>query len=116
MKVLSSTVVAVAALAFLSVVPTTARASLVLKGGSIDASFTDLSGVGFGASPSMLTLQTNGIQTGSVDSFGAVHGDAIAGQNKAAAFTLSQVGWTSGADVGIGYNSNQQGGSGITLN
>ncbi len=117
MKALSHVAVTLCAVgaAFLGA-PTNARADLVLLGGSIASSFTDTTAQGFGNSPSMLTLQTEGIQTGFVDSSGAVHGDAIDGANKANAFTLSEVGWTSGANVGIGYNSNQSGGTGITLN
>jgi hypothetical protein len=125
MRVLSSAAVALTALGFLSVAPTNARADLVLAGGSPTASLVFSTANGFGNSPSMLTLQTNTFQSGSVDGTGSVAGtapavsafgtDAISGANKAAALTLAAVGWTTGANVAIGYNSNQSGSTGITL-
>jgi hypothetical protein len=129
MRVLSSAAVALTALGFMSVAPTNARADLILAGAAnitstCDAACASLAfstANGFGNSPSMLTLQTNGFQSGSVNGTGSVAAispfgtDAISGANKASAFTLSTVGWTSGANVGIGYNSNQSGSTGITL-
>ena len=63
----------------------------------------------------MLTLQTNGVETGSVTPVDVVHDDAVPGANKSTTPTLSALGWTSGAAVGIGFNSNQEGGTGITM-
>src|SRR5205823_2304425 len=79
------------------------------------ASFTDLGAQGFGAAPRMLTLQTNDFESGSVTPVDVVHGDAVPGANKSTTPTIGSLGWTSGANVGIGFNSDQSGGTGITL-
>lgn len=99
-----------------------AHANLILVGGNPPvpvatpaASFTDLGSQGFGAAPRMLTLQTDTFEFGSVTPINVVHDDAIAGANKSTTPTLSTLGWTSGLKVGVGFNSNQSGQTGITL-
>jgi hypothetical protein len=92
-----------------------ARADLVLIGPTPVTSFVDLGGQGFGNAPRMLTEQTNTFESGSVTPINVVHGDAISGTNKSSTPTLSALGWNSGANVGIGFNSDQTGQSGITL-
>ena len=67
------------------------------------------------AAPRLLTLQTNGVETGSVTPVNIPQGDAVPGANKSTTPTLSALGWTSGAAVGIGFNSDQSGGTGITM-
>jgi hypothetical protein len=92
-----------------------AQANLVLFGDTAAESFIDLGAQGFGAAPRMLTMQTTGVESGSVTPVDVVHGDAIAGSNKSTTPTLATLGWTSGSNVGIGFNSDQIGGAGITL-
>src|SRR5204863_2117676 len=92
-----------------------ARADIVLVGGTPALSFRDLGAQGFGAAPRMLTEQTNTFESGSVTPIDVVHGDAVSGSNKSTTPTLATLGWTSGAQVGIGFNSNQSGQTGITL-
>jgi hypothetical protein len=99
-----------------------ANANLVLVGGNppvqvstVAASFTDLGAQGFGNAPRMLTLQTNTVETGNVTPVDVVHGDAVPGANKSTTPTLAGLGWTSGAFVGIGFNSDQSGQTGITM-
>ena len=111
-RVLRAVVATCAALAAMSGV---AQANLVLSGASVEDSFIDLGAQGFGNAPRMLTLQTTGSESGSVTPVDVVHNDAIAGSNKSTTPTLASLGWTSGADVGIGFNSNQTGTNGITL-
>jgi hypothetical protein len=98
-----------------------ARANLVLVGANglpvatVAASFVDLGSQGFGTVPRMLTLQTNTVETGSVTPVDVTNGDAVPGANKSTTPTLSTLGWHSGAQVGIGFNSDQSGGTGITM-
>jgi hypothetical protein len=84
---------------------------------TVAASFTDLGGNGFGNAPRLLTLQTNGIETGSVTPINQPQGDAVpnSGGNKSNTPTLAALGWSAGNRVGIGFNSGQTGNSGITL-
>jgi hypothetical protein len=108
--------------------PYQAQASLVLSGGSVAASFTDIGAQGFGNAPRLLTLQENGTEAGQIviSPGGVVSPASFAGQNSVAspccdgsknsAPTLGSLAWTSGADVKIGFNSNQEGQTGITLN
>src|SRR4051812_13155690 len=119
MKAMRVVVAACAVLAMSSV----AHADLILVGGTATNSFVDLTGQGFGNNPRLLTLQTNVIETGGATpnladlSNPVLIGDAVknAGGNKTNTPTLSSLGWTSGSQVGIGFNSNQIGGAGITL-
>lgn len=98
-----------------------AHASLILvtstgaPAATVAQSFTDLGAQGFGNAPRMLTLQTNVVETGSVTPVNVVNGDAIAGANKSNTPTLGALSWDSGAEVGIGFNSDQTGGNGITM-
>jgi len=108
--------------------PHEAQANLVLSGGSVAASFTDIGAQGFGNAPRLLTLQENGTEAGQIviSPGGVVSPASFAGQNSVAspccdgsknsAPTLGSIGWTSGADVKIGFNSDQVGQTGITLN
>jgi len=63
----------------------------------------------------MLTLQTNGVETGNVTPVDVVHGDAVPGANKSTTPTLAALGWNSGSQVGIGFNTDQSGQTGITM-
>ena len=92
-----------------------ARADIVLVGATPAASFVDLGAQGFGNAPRMLTLQTNTVESGSVTPINVVNGDAVPGANKSTTPTLSALGWNSGANVGIGFNSDQSGQTGITM-
>ena len=93
-----------------------AQADLVLSGADPASSFTDLGGAGYGAAPRLLNLQNNGFETGSFSPSGADGADAkCSSSNFCSTPTLTQLGWTSGAQVGIGFNSNQEGNAGITL-
>jgi hypothetical protein len=115
------------AASFLCALAGAANANLILVGPNpvpggfpvpvttVAASFTDLGAQGFGAAPRMLTLQTDGIETGNVTPVDVVHGDAVPGANKSTTPTLATLGWTSGNTVGIGFNSDQSGGTGITM-
>jgi hypothetical protein len=98
----------------ITAIPSGARADLVLINGTPSASFFDLGAQGFGAAPRMLTLQTTGVETGNVTPVDVVHGDAISGANKSTTPTLGALGWTSGAQVGIGFNADQAN-TGITM-
>src|SRR5262245_64867612 len=111
MKVLRLVVVACAVVVAMSSV---AQASLILVGGNppvpvatVAASFTDLGAQGFGAAPRMLTLQDNGIETGSVTPVDVTHDGAVPGANKSTTPTLATLGWDAGNRVGIGFNSDQ---------
>ena len=107
--------VIVAACAVLAAMPGVARASIIMLGATPTDAFLDLGGQGFGNAPRMLTLQTNGFESGSETPIDVEHGDAIDGANKSTTPTLATLGWTSGSLVGIGFNSGQTGNSGITL-
>ena len=98
----------------IAAMPSVARADLVLIGATPAESFRDLGAQGFGAAPRLLTLQTTGVETGSVTPVDVEHGDAIDGANKSTTPTLGTLGWTSGAQVGIGFNADQSN-TGITM-
>ena len=106
----------VAAGAMLAATSSVAQANLILVGGTPQASFTDIGGQGFGAAPRMLTEQTKDLESGFETPVDVEHGDAIDGANKSNTPTLADLGWDSGAHVGIGFNSDQTGQTGITLN
>jgi hypothetical protein len=92
-----------------------ANATLVLS----DLIFRDLGGTGFGVAPRLLTLQNNVFETG-----GTVAGPGgttiITGPdatNQSNVFSLAALGWTSGAAVGIGLDTNEIGSTeGLTFN
>jgi hypothetical protein len=100
--------------------PGAANASLVLGNEGVSetptGAFTDIGAQGFGNAPRMLTEQTTPFESGSVTPVDVTHGDAVPGANKSTTPTLSELGWISGGSVGIGFNSDQIGGSGITVN
>jgi hypothetical protein len=93
-----------------------AKADIVLFGLSDVLSFVDVGAQGFGNFHRALTLQTNGIESGG-RLFGNVKsGDAIDGADKGNTPTIGQLGWMSGANVGIGFNTDQAGQhDGITM-
>jgi hypothetical protein len=112
--------VVAAVFAVLAAMSSVAEANLILiepdgdPAATVAASFTALGAQGFGNAPRMLTLQTNGIETGSVTPVDVVHDDAVAGANKSTTPTLGSLGWNTGANVGIGFNSDQSN-TGITM-
>src|SRR5262249_44718807 len=106
----------VATCAVLAAMSSGAQASLVLTGADPASSFVDLGSQGFGNAPRMLTLQSSPTEHGSVTPVDVTHDQAIPGANKSTTPNLSTLQWSTGADVGIGFNSNQTGGTGITLN
>jgi hypothetical protein len=87
---------------------------LVVPAPTVAASFTDIGAQGFGAAPRMLTLQDNGVEFGSVTPVDVTHDGAVPGANKSTTPTLATLNWTSGANVGIGFNSDQSN-TGITM-
>jgi len=97
-----------------------ASADLVLFGGNVHDSFGLVGGAGFGALPRVLTLQTSPQEDGKVaPGVGATvcTGDAICtGSNKSDTPTIGSAGWTTGGTVGIGFNADQTGQAGETLN
>src|SRR4051812_7945986 len=93
------------ALLALSALP--AKADLVLS----NLIFRDLGGTGFGVAPRLLTVQNNVFETG-----GTVAGPGgttiITGPdatNQSNVFSVGSLGWTSGAAVGIGLDTNEIG-------
>src|SRR5262245_49420245 len=63
---------------------------------SVAESFVDLGAQGFGNAPRLLTLQTNGIESGGVTPVSVTNGDAVPGANKSTTPTLATLGWSSG--------------------
>jgi hypothetical protein len=127
------TLAGVAALAIAGVIALPAHADLILvqqtatgpqPAPSVAASFVDLTAQGFGNNPRLLTLQTGppsetGGATPNLANLASpiLIGDAVpnSGGNKTNTPTISSVGWTNGASVGVGFNSNQTGQTGITM-
>jgi hypothetical protein len=92
------------------------KADIVLFGaGDILGSFVDVGASGFGNVNRALTLQNNGIEFGAHIFGNVLQDEAISGADKGGTPTLGSLGWNTGFNVGIGFNSNQTGGSGITL-
>jgi hypothetical protein len=106
---------------------TPATADLVLS----PVVFRDLGSTGFGNAPRMLTLQANNYEAGAVISVGGVQtflNNVIGTQpgsicnsqntcnalnvNQSALVSITSVGWLTGANVGIGLDTNQSGNSG----
>ena len=81
---------------------------------TVAQSFTDLGAQGFGHDPRLLTLETGTDEFGG-DTPTGLTGEAVPGADKESTPTLAAVGWTSGSRVGIGFNSDQTGGTGITM-
>jgi hypothetical protein len=100
-----------------------ASADIVLFGGTKATALYDVGGTGFGNFPRVLTLQDSPTETGAVvpDAFGSPVniGQAENGANQMATPTLQSIGWGTGGDVGIGFNSGEPGNgpnAGLTLN
>src|SRR5262245_6619257 len=74
----------------------------------------DLGGLGFGAFPRMLTLQTSGVETGSVTPVDVTHDQAVPGADKSTTPTIATLNWQSGADVKIAFNADTSN-TGITV-
>jgi hypothetical protein len=74
----------------------------------------DLGGLGFGAFPRMLTLQTAPVETGSVTPVDQVHNDAIAGADKSTTPTLAALAWATGAEAKLAFNADTAN-TGITI-
>jgi len=94
-----------------------AKADLVLS----DLVFRDLGGTGFGAAPRLLTLHDNVFESGAtVAGAGGttiLTGGAISGADKSLVYNVGALGWTSGANVGIGLNTSEIGATtGLTFN
>lgn len=95
-----------------------AQANLILSGPTPATSFVDLGAQGFGTAPRLLTTQGSGqddFLSGKETPIDVEHGAAIDGANKSTTPTIAATGWTSGAQVGIGFNSDQSGNTGITM-
>src|SRR5262249_61515817 len=73
----------------------------------------NLGGLGFGAFPRMLTLQTAPIESGSVTP-GGLTGDAISGADKSALVTLGALGWANGGEAQLAFNADTAN-TGITV-
>lgn len=103
-----------------------------------DETFADLGGTGFGVLPRLLTIQHSGIESGAVISqngtqsflspvgFSGLNGTTLAGipcnsnnscsgggldVNQSNLVNIAVFGWTSGANVGVGLDTNQTGSS-----
>jgi hypothetical protein len=92
------------------------KADIILFGaGDILGSFVDVGASGFGNVNRALTLQNNGIEFGAHLFGNVLQDEAISGADKGGTPTLGSLNWNTGFNVGIGFNSNQTGGTGITL-
>jgi hypothetical protein len=111
-----------------------AKADIVLS----DLVFRDLGATGFGNAPRLLTLQNNPLESGgtiatagggtsffyggiptvpetactSNGNCGAAGGGTRVGANESLVYSVGALGWLSGAEVGIGLDTNQTGSSG----
>jgi hypothetical protein len=93
-----------------------ANADIVLFGLSDVLSFRDVGAQGFGDFHRALTLQTNDIEFGARGFGNTQIEQAINGADKGNTPTISQLGWMSGINVGIGFNTDQAGQhDGITM-
>jgi len=96
-----------------------AKADIVLRGGTPTTAFTDVKGLGFGDVHRLLTLQNTPIESGGINADGTVFnnvaGSVSTGADKTAVYTFSQLGWTTGANVGVFFDADQIGQTGITL-
>ena len=111
-------IVTLAMFASLAIPASSAKADLVRfdtgLGGNA-GSLVDISGIGFGSAPRLLTLQTSPFEAGASTPTGLT-GNAEPGANKSGTVTLGQMGWLPGSFVAVGFDTNQTGNSGITLN
>jgi hypothetical protein len=102
--------------ALLALAGGSAKADIILFGpGDVLSSFVDVGASGFGNVNRALTLQNTGIEFGAHLFGNILQDEAISGADKGGTPTLGSLGWNTGLNVGIGFNSNQTGGSGITL-
>jgi len=111
------------AASFLCSLAGAANADLILVGGNppvavstVAASFVNLGAQGFGAAPRILTLQAPGnntVETGSSTPIPVPNSTTGDATNKSSTPTLATLGWTTGSQVGIGFNTNQTGGGGV---
>jgi len=104
------TILAAVLLAGTALTTLPANATLVLS----DLVFRDLGATGFGAAPRLLTLQNNVFESGAtVAGAGGttilIGPDAAAGDNKSHVYSVGSLGWTSGANVGIGLDTDEIG-------
>jgi hypothetical protein len=113
---MNRTLTAAALLACAAFTTLPAKADIVLFGLSDVLSFRDVGASGFGNVQRALTLQTNDIEFGA-RGFGNTQIDlAINGADKGNTPTIGALGWTSGLNVGIGFNTDQAGQKdGITM-
>jgi hypothetical protein len=117
---MKKTILAAALLAALTAMP--AQADLVIS----DLVFRDLGGTGFGVAPRLLTLQNNGFEEGgTVAGTGGTtlfsHGGSLCtaatcpvhepstGTNESLVYSVGSLGWLTGANVGIGLDTNEIG-------
>lgn len=102
-------IVMAAMLAGTALMAVPAHADLVLS----DLVFRDLGATGFGNAPRLLTLQDNGFESGAtvagVGGSTLLTGGAISGADKSVVYNVGALGWLSGAQVGIGLDTNEIG-------
>jgi hypothetical protein len=112
---MKKTILAAALLAGTALATVPANATLVLS----NLIFADLGGTGFGVAPRLLTLQNNVFETGATVA-GPGGTTIITGPdatNQSNVFSVGALGWTSGALVGIGLDTNEIGATeGLTFN
>jgi hypothetical protein len=116
-----------------------AKADLILS----DLVFRDLGATGFGAAPRLLTLQNDPLESGGTiagaggttqffyggvptvpqtsctnnGTCGVAGGGTLTGANQSLVYSVGALGWLTGAQVGIGLDTNQTGSSGpLTFN
>jgi hypothetical protein len=116
-----------------------AKADLILS----NLVFRDLGGTGFGTAPRLLTLQNNPLESGGTiagpggttqffyggvptvpqtsctnnGTCGVAGGGTLTGANQSLVYSVGALGWLTGAQVGIGLDTNQTGSSGpLTFN
>jgi len=104
-RLLATTVIAAGAFLFASA----AHADLVLS----DLVFRDLGATGFGDAPRLLTLQNNGFESGATvaGAGGSTNlvPDAVPGADKSHVYSVGALGWNTGANVGIGLDTDEIG-------
>jgi len=135
---MKKTILAAVLLAGTALTALPAKADLVLS----DLVFRDLGGTGFGVAPRLLTLQNNVLESGGTiatagggtaffyggiptvaqtacsgngagpGGCGVAGGGTRVGANESLVYNVGALGWTSGANVGIGLDTNQTGSSG----
>jgi hypothetical protein len=92
--------------------PTPAKADLIFFGQ------VDIGAAGFGDAHRLLDMHLNGEEAGFMTPTDVCNGQAICSGTlnlKEGTPTLTTLGWTSGANVGLGFNVSQEGNTGLTL-